>query len=86
MEDEEDIRKRQIFGKLNRILLSAEGEIYIILSKDKITDEFLNFLRNLEKTYGEKDIILTFHSLKRGLKKEKEDGIIWKEEEEIDEI
>lgn len=79
-EEKEDIRKRQIFAKLERILLSPDEEIYIILTKDKITNELISFLKKLEKEYRGKDVIVTFHSLIRGLRKEKEEGIEWKKD------
>lgn len=73
----EDIRKRQIFGKLERILLSPEGEIYIIITKDKVTEETINFLKSLERRFGNKDIILTFHELIRNVQ---DNEIEWREE------
>ena len=84
-EESEDIRKRQLFGRLERILLSPEGEIYVILSKDKLTQESIEFLKSLEKKYGSKDIILTFHTLIRGKARTKErrrseDEIEWQNE------
>lgn len=65
----EEIKKRQIFGKLKRILLNADGEIYIILTKDEISDRTIEFLKELEKKFKEKDVIVTFTELIRGLSK-----------------
>ena len=65
----EDVRKRQLFGKLVRILLSTDNEIHIILTKDLITEETLSFLKQLDKRYRGKDIIITFHKLIRNFKK-----------------
>ena len=70
MEENQDIKARQIFGKLERILLSGDGEIYIVLTKDRIGEAMTDFLKELEKQYKGKDVIVTFHSLQRGRKKE----------------
>jgi hypothetical protein len=73
VEENEDIRNRQIFGKLERILLSGDGEIYIVLTKDKIGEAMIGFLKNLERNYKGKDVIVTFHSLERGRKRKEDD-------------
>ena len=72
VEEREDIKNRQIFGKLERILLSGDGEIYIVLTKDKIGESMTDFLKTLETRYKGKDVIVTFHSLERN-RKRKED-------------
>lgn len=69
-EDESNVKSRQIFGQLVRILLSGDGEIYVVLTKDKITESMIDFLKDLEKRYKGKDVIVTFHSLQRNRKKE----------------
>jgi hypothetical protein len=69
-EDESNVKSRQIFGKLERLLLSGDGEIYVVLSKDKITQTTIDFMKDLEKRYKGKDVIVTFHSLQRNRKKE----------------
>lgn len=69
VEEREDIKNRQIFGKLERILLSGDGEIYVVLTKDKIGETMTDFLKTLETRYKGKDVIVTFHSLERGRKK-----------------
>lgn len=67
--DKEDIRKRQIFGKCKRILISTEEEVYIVLTKDKFNEAFVEFLKVLNKRYAEKDVILTFTELIRKKRK-----------------
>jgi hypothetical protein len=69
VEEREDIKNRQIFGKLERILLSGDGEIYVVLTKDKIGETMTDFLKDLEKRYKGKDVIVTFHSLERNRKR-----------------
>lgn len=73
VEEREDIKNRQIFGKLERILLSGDGEIYIVLTKDKIGETMTDFLKTLETRYKGKDVIVTFHSLERGRKRKGDD-------------
>lgn len=68
MNEKEDIRKRQIFANLVRILPSIENEVHIILRKDKITEDFLNFVKELEGRYKGEDVILTFTKLIRNKK------------------
>jgi hypothetical protein len=73
MEENQDIKARQIFGKLERILLSGDGEIYIVLTKDKIGETMTDFLKSLDSRYKGKDVIVTFHSLERGRKRKGDD-------------
>lgn len=69
MEETQNVKTRQIFGKLERILLSGDGEIYIVLTKDKIGQTMIDFLKDLESRYKGKDVILTLHSLTRNRRK-----------------
>jgi len=65
----EDIRKRQLFGKLVRILTDGGNEVHIIIEKDSINEQTLAFLKELETRFGNKDIILTIGELIRGISK-----------------
>lgn len=59
----ESIKNSQIFGKLTRILISPDGEVYVILARKNMSQGFLAFLKTLEARYKGKEVFVTLSEM-----------------------
>ena len=59
----ESIKNSQIFGRLARILISPDNEVYIILTRENVSPSFLAFLRSLEARYRDKEVFITLSEM-----------------------